>query len=89
MASLNRIKEGRDVFASAEKGAAHTPSDTVNASFEFKALWVGTGGNIAVVHQDGDDPVVYANVPVGFFQVRGIRVNASSTTASDLVGVSW
>lgn len=55
-----------------------------------KALYVGTGGNIAVVAVDDlneNGEVVFVNVPSGGqLSVRAIQVLATGTTATDIVG---
>ncbi len=62
-----------------------TKSDTVNATLPFRALWIGSTGNVAVVF--GNDAVVtFVGVPSGFvLPVSGKRVNSTNTTASSIV----
>ena len=45
-----------------------------------EAIWVGTGGIVAVVKQDGQ--VVNMTAPSGLLPVRAIRVNSTNTTAA-------
>ena len=50
-------------------------------------IYVGTGGDVALVPWKGDAPVIYRNVPSGsYLTVRTDLVLPSGTTASDLVG---
>ena len=70
----------------AEGGAVITPSNTVNQPVPFRAIWVGTGGNIDLFFSDGTS-VVFSSVPAGMFAVGGLRVNAAGTTAANLVAV--
>ncbi len=66
-------------------GEACTPSDTVNATVPFRALWVGSTGNVAVVFSN-DAVVTFVGVPSGFIlPVSGRRVNATNTTATSIV----
>jgi hypothetical protein len=52
-----------------------------------RALWVGTGGNVRVLTEDGDD-VIFKNVPDGvMLPVRCTRVFATNTTATDLLAL--
>lgn len=71
-----------------------TPSDTVNLSADAGnteghtgvfSLFVGSTGNVAVVFPNGNVEV-FANVPSGtFLQVAAIRVNSTSTTATNML----
>ena len=72
--------------ASARSGTPVTPSDST--VLDFAGLWVGTTGSVVIKHTEGGVDVTYANVPVGFLQVVGVRVMAA-TTASNIVAVNW
>lgn len=63
-----------------------TPSDTVNLTRPVRQIYVGTAGNVAAVRLD-DTVVVFKNAPSGG-TIEGLfkRVNASNTTATDIVG---
>lgn len=78
--------DGVSVFASAKNYGAVTASDST--SLNFKALYVGTTGNVVIKKKSDSPAVTFANVPVGFFSVAGVRVMAA-TTASDIVWLSW
>ena len=68
-------------------GAAVTPSDTIDIGRTTASLYVGTGGDVAVVHEDGSI-VTYPSVPSGFvLPVHATRVNATNTTASGIVAM--
>ena len=67
---------------------AITPSDTVNHQVT-RAIWVGGTGNISVLMMDGTSAVFTAvaastNLP---WPMRVRRVNATSTTATGLIGL--
>ena len=69
----------------AQGAAAVTPSDSAFVS--FVGLYVGGAGNIAVTGGDGAD-VSFSSVPGGtILPLRIIRVKATGTTASGLVGL--
>ena len=72
---------------SAVKLAVVTPSDSVNFSNgPCRALWVGTGGNVAVLAAQDSAAVVIANVPDGArLDIAALRVDATNTTASNIV----
>ena len=72
---------------SAVKLAAVTLSDSVNFSNgPCRALWVGTGGNVAVLAAQDSAAVVIANVPDGArLDIAALRVDATNTTASNIV----
>jgi len=66
---------------------AIVPSDTVDVATRFRAIYVGGAGNISV--KGGDGTVVsLVGVPVGsVLNVEVLRVNATGTTATNLVGL--
>ena len=66
---------------------AVTTSDSVNLSSIARGLYVGTGGNLAAVMPD-DAVVTFNNVATGtILPVRVKRVNATNTTASNIVAL--
>lgn len=67
---------------------AITPSDTVNFSRETHGgIYVGGTGDVVAVLYDGST-VTFTAVPAGtILPVRAIRVNATGTTATNLVGL--
>jgi hypothetical protein len=70
-------------------GEAITPNDSTDLTDKgFRAIYVGTGGDVAIEHVSGGTPVVYANVPSGtILPVKIGQVNATGTTASNIVGL--
>lgn len=70
-----------------EQFFAITPSDTVNFSFTVRGIYVGGAGAVVAVNEAGT-AVTFAAVPVGtILPIRATRVNATSTTATNLVGL--
>lgn len=69
---------------------AVTPSDTVGDNFAAgpcRGLYVGTTGNVEAVGLDGT-AVVFTAVPAGWIlPIAAIRVNASLTTATNIVAL--
>ena len=83
---------GLNVIAPAASAKSVTPSNSTNFDFGVcKGLFVGTGGNIAVVMVgDGDSSkvTVFTNVLGGtILPVQATRVNSTSTTASNIVAL--
>jgi hypothetical protein len=81
----------------ARYATAITPSDTANvaigpAGCYAKFLYVGVAGNLMLItaadnSQSGlGSPVLYTNVPVGWFPVQVRAVLATGTTAGGIVG---
>lgn len=63
------------------------PSDSVNfARGVCQAIYVGVSGNIVVVLEDGSVATLLS-VPIGLLPVRAARVNATSTTATNMVAL--
>ena len=74
-------------YSGAAAGAASvTPSDTVSLGRTTRALWVGSSGDISAVFEDGSAATL-TNVPVGVLPVADVRVNSTSTTASEIVAL--
>jgi len=67
---------------------AITPSDTTNFATPFRAIYVGaTGGNVTIVTPSGA-AILFAGTVVGsILPVVGVRVNATGTAATSLVGL--
>lgn len=66
---------------------AVTASDSTNLASLARALYVGTGGDVAAVLPN-NDVVLFSNVPTGqILPVRVKRVNATATTAANLVAL--
>lgn len=66
-------------------GAAVTPSDTTQTP--FRAIYVGGAGNLSVVAESGAT-VTFIAPPVGsIIPIRGVKVNATLTTATNLVAL--
>jgi hypothetical protein len=66
---------------------AITPSDAVALTRSPRALYVGTGGNIAVKLRGDGDTILHKNVPGGsILPVCVTHVMATNTTATDIVG---
>ena len=83
----------------ARYATAITPSDTANvaigpAGCYAKALYVGVSGNLTVItagdttNNNLGTPVLFSNVPVGWFPVQVRAVMNTGTTATNIVGVA-
>jgi hypothetical protein len=70
----------------ARNGVTVTPHDTTTLASDAACLYVGVSGNITVLMPSGD-VVTFANVPVGFFPVQVRRVNATGTTATNMLAL--
>lgn len=78
--SSSNLAVGRSVIAI-------TPSNTVKLGASVRAIYVGVGGNISVTLAD-NSTAVFVGVPQGsILPVEVVRVNATGTTASSLVGL--
>jgi len=66
---------------------AITPHNSTNIASPVRGIYVGVGGDVVVVGLDGA-AVTFKNVPTGaVLPVQAIRVNSTSTTATDMVGL--
>jgi hypothetical protein len=71
----------------AAHGFAVTPSDSTGLSEVTRALYVGTGGDVAAVLQSGASLVFVAVQQGTVLPVRAARILATGTTATDIVGL--
>lgn len=70
-----------------EHAAAVTPNDSADLATRSRAIYVGTGGDVAVV-MAGGEAVTFAGILGGsLLPVRVDRVKATGTTASNIVAV--
>lgn len=84
-----------DDFASLSKGLsspadkhfAITPSDSTDFDHTTRGIYVGGSGNLVVVDQGGTT-CTFTGVLAGVvYPIRAKRVNSTSTTATNLVGL--
>lgn len=68
---------------------AISPSDSVDLAIPARALYVGGGGNIAVIGLDDESTVTtFIAVPTGsVLPIRVKRVKSTGTTATNLIGL--
>lgn len=66
---------------------AVTPSNSVNLSKTSRALYVGVSGDIAVVMRDGTTATLLS-AAIGYHPLRVTRVNATGTTATNIVSLT-
>lgn len=83
-----QAQRGDTVDFSAKRLRAVTPHDTNELTFIAKALYVGTGGNIAMIAQEDSAAVTLTAVAAGsIIPVRAKIVLATGTTASNIVAL--
>jgi hypothetical protein len=64
-----------------------TPADGADMGNVTRSIWVGTGGDIAVIYGGNRQQVTLKNVPSGSrLPGRFARVLSTGTTASNLIG---
>jgi hypothetical protein len=73
--------------APAQDAYAITTSDSVNFSSPFRSIYVGGSGNIVVVTPSGTAITFNGALAGTVIPVAGLRVNTTSTTATNLVGL--
>lgn len=62
------------------------PSDTVSLAKVSRSLYVGVSGNISVLMRDGST-ATFLSVAIGYHPLRVQRVNATATTATNMVSL--
>lgn len=66
-----------------------TPEDALDLPSATRAIYVGTGGDLAVQSVGSDAVVILRNVPSGtILPIRAGAVRDTDTTAADLVGLA-
>lgn len=70
----------------AVRASAITKSDSaINA---FRAIYIGTGGDVAIIAQGDTAAVTLKNVPSGsLLPISTLKVMSTNTTATDMVGL--
>ncbi len=63
-----------------------TPSDGVNLAQTARALYVGVAGDVRVM-TPGGATVTFKNVSAGILPVSAVRVFATATTATQIIGL--
>lgn len=66
---------------------AIVPSNTVNNPIIYRAVWVGSAGDVSLVTAAGNTAIFYAATAGSIIPVQCARVNVLNTTASLLVGI--
>lgn len=68
---------------------AITPNDSSDVSTATKAIYVGTGGDIALRAIGSNADVTFRNVATGsILDIRVSAIRATGTTAQDIVGLA-
>lgn len=76
-----------DATAPIRRAVTVTPHDSNDMAIFSRAIWVGTGGDLVAVFEDGV-AVPFLNVPDGtLLPIVVKRVNATNTTASSIVAL--
>jgi hypothetical protein len=79
--------QAKSYSAPADDGFAIVPNDTTELPEVTRAIYVGTGGNIAVRMASGAT-LTFANVAGGsLLPARVTRVLAAGTTADQIIGL--
>jgi len=73
----------------ATKTQAITPSDSSTITPTLNGLYVGSGGDVALMLEQNSAAVTFSNVPSGsILPLRIKQVMATNTTATYLVGLN-
>lgn len=78
------------IFASGINFSAVTLSDTTEVN--CKAIYVGTGGSVYLAPSVGATAVAFLNVPSGTIlpvELKKGTINATNTSAANLVALNW
>jgi len=70
----------------AKSAAEITPAD--DGLHEYRALYIGTAGDIKVDMAEGGTEILFVGVEAGIFPISVRRVYDTDTTADDIVGLN-
>jgi hypothetical protein len=77
----------REISSPSPKAEVVSPSDSTNFAYDARAIYVGGGGNVAVVFPD-NSVVLFSGVLAGsIIPVIAKRVNSTNTTATSMVAL--
>lgn len=76
-----------DAAGPGEQFFAITPHDSTNFAYTVRGIYVGVAGNVVAVNEAGT-AVTFTAVPAGtILPIYANRVNSTSTTATNMVGL--
>lgn len=76
-------------IAPAQNCFAVTPHDVSALPFVTKSIYIGFGGDLALLPLRGETVVIFRNLPDGMMlDVRARAILASGTTASAIIGLA-
>jgi len=64
-----------------------SPMDNLQDANNGCVLYVGKSGDLKVVPLGQNTPIIFKNVPVGFFPVQVIAITAKDTNADDIIAL--
>jgi hypothetical protein len=75
-------------IAPSRRVMAITPDDTGYLREATRALYIGEGGDVALIAADDEETTIFRNVASGsVLDVQTVAVKATGTTASAIVGL--
>ena len=84
MNAFNSLLE--DATSPAREWFSITPHNRNNLSRPVRSIWVNGAGNVAVVAQNGDEAIFAVSAGM-LLPVQPVRVKATGTTATGLIGL--
>lgn len=65
------------------------PNDSADIQMATKAIYVGQGGNLAIISVRNESPVTFTNIaPGSILDIRVRRILVTGTTAGEIVGLA-
>lgn len=84
MAAVDRVISAHSL-GSVTRGEAVTPSDANELTSVSRGLYIGVGGAVRVIMQDGSDLTLVGVLTGAFLPLRVKQVKATGTTALSIV----
>ena len=83
---MARTQENQNYITRVTNAESVTATDDVVQRYD--ALYVGTGGNLALIPRDGTSAVTFTNISNGsFLPIATKEIRSTSTTCSGIVGL--
>lgn len=84
---IDLSNSSNSIIAPADDAEVVTPSDSTDLVYTGRALYVGTGGNVAVVTKKGNTRTFTNVIDGSLIPIRVTRVLATGTTATDMLSL--
>jgi hypothetical protein len=88
MAAINNHHLTKQINGPVSSGAAITPDDATDLTFETRGIYIGAAGNVTVTLAQDQSKVTFTALAIGVIHpIAASRVWATGTTATDILAL--